>query len=141
MLISHGKDWVGRGGMITNESLASGSYVSIGEIDVNDGAKAAKSRGELRSVVPTLAELFPQLKACDAAADKQLGGRNLSLMLLTETDAYYYHEDCDICAELTACKIQTQEMRSVIVAHSVSCEDLAPYRKGKVLYDSCKGTR
>lgn len=80
----------------------------------------------------------PRLKACDAAVER-MGGvyGGYELYLLTDTHAYYYHENCDICAELDRCDLQTQEVGMVFSAHSVSCEDMEPFRKGKVLFDYC----
>ena len=95
---------------------------------------------------------FPQLKPCEAALKKTLdwnlrgsdgdiatgymrGGP--SLVLLTDTAAYYYHEDCDICAEITKCDLKTQQVSSAITAHMVSCEDMKRYETGKIEYNAC----
>ena len=83
----------------------------------------------------------PGLKACDKAASESILAQysGVSLMLLTETHAYYYSEDCDICASLDMCDLKTHKVYNVISAHSVSCSDLDSIRKKeKVLYDSCK---
>jgi hypothetical protein len=80
------------------------------------------------------------LSACDKAAEKAILAqfRGVELMMLTATTAYYYSEDCDICASLDACDLKTHVVRNVITAHSVSCSDLDSIRKKeKVLYDSC----
>jgi len=40
-------------------------------------------------------------------------------VLLTATDAYYYHEPCDICADVTKCALQSGALRTTIAAHVV----------------------
>ncbi|MEK7657184.1 MAG: hypothetical protein AAB412_05470, partial [Elusimicrobiota bacterium] len=67
------------------------------------------------------------------------GGPNL--MLQTETMAYYTHQDCDICDELDSCEIKTGKLATIKTAHMIGCEDLAPYRQGKILYDACGAVR
>lgn len=80
---------------------------------------------------------FPQLRACEAAAAKAptyYGG--WSLWLLTDAAAYYYHEDCDICAAVDRCELLTGAMTEWKSAHSVSCGEAAPLKQGRqVLYD------
>lgn len=85
-------------------------------------------------------QAVPAVKGCDLAVAKYAGS-NAALMLLTETAAYYTHQDCDICDELDACDLKTWKVGTLIMSHSVSCEDLAPYRKGKVAYDACASAR
>ncbi len=83
------------------------------------------------------AEPFPQIKACVESARKQTFYGGWELKLLTEDTAYYYHEDCDICAAFDACDVKTGRTWAVKQAHSVSCADLKPYRKGRILFDGC----
>ena len=42
---------------------------------------------------------------------------------MTKTKAYYYYEDCDICAELDSCDLQSHVIKEEIVAHSVDCSE------------------
>lgn len=60
-----------------------------------------------------------------------------SLVLLTTTDAYFYHEDCDICAEVTRCSLKDGALSTFKAAHSVDCGDLAPLLKKNVAYSAC----
>lgn len=84
-----------------------------------------------RAQAKPLAERFPQLKTCDA---KSRGG----VLMITATHAYYYFEDCDICAEIQSCELASGKLATVYAAHSLSCDSLEPQRKGaKIVYD-CK---
>jgi hypothetical protein len=148
VLLSKGQDWVGRFGEIANAKLVSGEAVNAGAVTV-PGAAAAQATLRAADGV------FPQTRACDAGIAKLAGssprdsqgkvatgfGQGPSLVLLTDSQAYYYHEDCDICAELDACDLKTGATRAAIVAHSVSCSDLNPYRmeRGEV-FSSCGGS-
>lgn len=117
VLVSKGKDWVGRLGSRDNQSLITG--------------KAASADGY------TLKAPQPSVPACEAHLPKVIYGGS-ELWLLTKTKAYYYHEDCDICAELDSCDVNTGVFKEEIVAHSVSCSDLNQYKKGgDVVYEAC----
>jgi hypothetical protein len=60
------------------------------------------------------------------------------LVLLTTTDAYFYSEPCDICAELTRCSLKDGKLSTQIAAHSVSCADVAPLTKGAtIVFNAC----
>ncbi len=61
----------------------------------------------------------------------------LSLVLLTTTDAFFYHEDCDICAAVERCSLKDGSITNFKTAHSVDCADLAPFLKTGVVYSSC----
>lgn len=72
------------------------------------------------------------------ALNKGFTRAGYSLVLLTTTDAYFYHEDCDICAAVLRCELKTGKLTDYKVAHSVDCSDLAPVvRKGVVVYSAC----
>lgn len=60
-----------------------------------------------------------------------------SLVLLTTTDAYFYHEDCDICAAVERCSLKDGSISTFKTAHSVDCADLAPLLKKNVAYSAC----
>jgi hypothetical protein len=120
VLVSRGREWVSRMGTLANTELVSGAAVS------KDGyaVRAVKEP-------PTVPE-------CEAKLNKQVYYRGSELWLLTKTKAYYYREDCDICAELDSCDLQTHAVKEEIVAHSVSCSDIEKYKKGAdVVYDYC----
>jgi hypothetical protein len=120
VLVSKGKDWVGRFGKVDNKTILSGNVIAADGYSL----KAAKAA-------------VPAVPACDAALPKPVYGDN-QLWLLTKTKAYYYREDCDICAELDSCDLQTHVIKEEIRAHSVDCSDLTSYKKGtEVLYDFC----
>ena len=100
VLVSKGHDWVARFGMIENQTLVSGRSVS------NKGF-------DLHAILVDPREKFPQLKACDAAVDKQVLAqfKGPELMLLTDSAAFYESEDCDICASLDVCDLKTHQVR------------------------------
>ncbi len=148
VLLSLGKDWVGRFGDIENAKLVSGDELAAGGVDL----KNAKGKAVLRGAS---APLYPQLKQCEVSITKELGValRDLSnrpyrgyeagrpaLVLLTDKTAYYYHQDCDICAEVTQCELATGAVKSTIAAHQVDCSDMAPYSKNAA-YDACAPQR
>ncbi len=147
VLLSKGKDWVGRFGSLANAKLVSGDSLAVGAVELKDSVKGSAVLRD--SAIP----VYPQLLPCEEALKKAFGvsmrdsagkpltgysSREFSLVLLTKTDAYFYHEDCDICAEITKCALQSRAITSVITAHMVSCSDMAPYAKD-VVFDSCAG--
>jgi len=151
VLLSQGRDWAGDFGGLENAKLVSGDPVAAGDASLKDGAATAKVQVSLRNAAKPL---YPQALACEAAMQKQIiagglrdaqGRPNLgftnygaSLVLLTATEAYYYHEDCDICAALDRCTLKSAEVKNVVTAHSVSCDDVEPHAKGQqVVYDAC----
>jgi hypothetical protein len=150
VLLSQGRDWAGDFGKLENAKLVSGDPLSAGDASLKEGAAAAKVKVSLRGAAKPL---YAQALACEAALQKQVGsplrdaqGRpntgfasyGASLVLLTATDAYYYHEDCDICAALDRCALKTAEVTNVITANSVSCGDVEASAKGQqVVYDAC----
>jgi hypothetical protein len=153
VLLSKGKDWVGRLGAPANAAMASGDPVAIDLADFQD-YKKPHSKATLRD---SAKPYFPQLKACEASAawgtsgtfgpSRDASGKPTmgwdgrgyaSLVLLTKTAAYYYHEDCDICAEVTRCDLTSGALTSAVRAHSVDCSDMKKYRsEADVVYDSC----
>ena len=106
---------------------------------------------------------YPELKACEAALDQPSSysktifrdGRQkpymgydvarygegsvvvMSLVLLTDTAAYYYSEPCDICADVDMCDLKTHAVKNVLHSHMIDCRDMASYTKGKVVFDAC----
>lgn len=60
-----------------------------------------------------------------------------SLVLLTMTDAFFYHEDCDICAAVERCSLKDGSLSNFKTAHSVDCGDLAPFLKKGVAFSAC----
>jgi hypothetical protein len=152
VLVSKGNDWVGRFGTIANADLVSGDPLKAGDVSVKDAAGERAGKAVLRDAAKPL---YPQLKACENAdwskasgvgAPARSGGKpdmgfgrgGPSLVLLTKTAAYYYHEDCDICAEVTKCELGSGALSSAVVAHSVDCGDLKKYRSEPgVVYDAC----
>jgi len=120
VLVSKGSDWVARFGEVANAELLSGRVFQASGFSLS----SAKTR-------------TPSTFACEAKLPKAVYGPN-QLWLLTKTKAYFYREDCDICAELDSCDLATQAVKAEIVSHSVSCADLEPYRKGQTIaYDAC----
>jgi hypothetical protein len=118
VLVSKGKDWVARMTGVPNAKLVSGDALKDGDFSVR-------------------AHKAPSFPRCEAAIKTYYRGPEL--WMVTKTTAYYYHEDCDICAELDACDIATGALKVEIVAHSVSCEELGRFKKGQtVVYEDCR---
>ena len=137
VLMSKGKEWVGSFGKVSNAAILSGRSLEVGAVTLKEAGKEVKVPTQLRSLPR---EKFPQAKACQDALKKTLANNvEVTLYLLTDTEAFYYYEDCDICAELDRCDLATTQIREVKVAHQLSCNDLDAYRKGKIVYD-CKDT-
>lgn len=152
VLVSKGKDWVAQFGSLSNARLASGDPVSAGVMTVKD---ASSERRGIASVRNAAKPMYPQLNRCEASdwskasgsgAPTRSGGKpdmgfgrgGPSLVLLTKTAAFYYHEDCDICAEITKCELGSGALSSVAVAHSVDCSDIKKYRSEPgVVFDAC----
>ena len=78
------------------------------------------------------------LSGFEAAYYSESGPMPVSLVLRTENEAYYYHQDCDICAAVDKCDLKTSKVSNVISAHSITCQDLAPYAGGAI-YSACAG--
>lgn len=114
---------------VAKAQAAAAGLVKLAPLSGQRAAASAKARAAAQKAAPAV-------KGCDEAAAKY-AGNGVTLMLLTETAAYYSHQDCDICDQLDACDLKTQKMGTLKTAHSISCEDLEPYRKGKIAYDSC----
>ena len=152
VLASKGKDWIGQFGSIANETLVSGDPIGAGDVSIKEGAAERKGKAVLRDAAKPL---YPQLKKCESAdwskaavgAPSRDGGKPASgwegrmgpsLVLLTKTAAFYYHEDCDICAEITKCELSSGALSSVVVAHSADCADLKKYRSEPgIVFDAC----
>lgn len=152
VLASKGKDWIGQFGSIANETLLSGNPIAAGDVRVKEASAERKGKAVLRDAAKPL---YPQLKKCEAAdwskaataAPARDGGKPASgwegrggpsLVLLTKTAAFYYHEDCDICAEITKCELSSGALSSVVVAHSADCSDLKKYRSEPgIVFDAC----
>lgn len=65
----------------------------------------------------------------------------VSLVLLTDSAAYYYYESCDICADLDRVDLKTYQVTNALAAHSIRCEDLVRFKTGKIAYDACPAVR
>jgi hypothetical protein len=119
VLVSKGKDWVARMTGVPNAKLVSGEALKDGDFAVR-------------------AHKAPSIPQCEAALPKLPFYRGPEIWLLTKTKAYYYYEDCDICAELDSCDLKTHAIKEEIVAHSVSCDELAKFKKGEtVVFEDC----
>jgi len=162
VLLSQGQDWAGDFGKIANAKLVSGETIAAGEVSLKEAAGAVKAQAKLRGM-PLLSS--PQLQACEAAlatppssgmhtvtrdaqghpnmgyAPAYGGGHSstlvMSLVLLTDEAAYYYSEDCDICADVDKCDLKTHAVKNVVHAHTADCSDMKPYTKGNIVYDAC----
>lgn len=65
----------------------------------------------------------------------------VSLVLLTDSAAYYYYESCDICADVDRVDLKTYQVTSALAAHSIRCEDLVRFKTGTIAYDACPAAR
>lgn len=157
VLVSKGRDWVGRFGVIANADLVSGNPIAAGDVGVKDASGSTNAKAVLRDAAKPL---YPQLKACESADWSKASGVGAparengkpatgwdgrsgpSLVLLTKTAAFYYHEDCDICAEITKCDLGSGALSSVVAAHEADCGDLKTYRSEPgIVFDACAGQR
>lgn len=109
---------------------------------------------------------FPQRPVCEAALKKSLnwatpffagtdgkpfrgfeavgyGGSSIgvSLVLLTDTAAFYYYNSCDICADVARVDLKTYAVTSALSAHSIDCQDLVRFKTGTIAYDACPNAR
>lgn len=132
---------------------AASAAISKSFADKSDRSASIPAKPRPAKASPAKAEeKYPQLKGCEAALKKELGWTlrgsdgdvatgymrgGPSLVLLTENAAYYYHEDCDICAEVTACDLKTHQISSAAYGHMVSCSDMKRYETGKIEYNAC----
>ncbi|MDE2292742.1 MAG: hypothetical protein KGL53_11730, partial [Elusimicrobia bacterium] len=127
VLLSKGSAWVGRYGLLLNDALTSGRVLSL-------------SGTLLRGVTADGRRLLAAAEACSEQVSKRLVPADVpaavSLLMLTDREAYLYHEDCDICAEADRCDLRTGAVSEAVTAHSVDCFDLKP--SGTVVYDSCR---
>ena len=91
--------------------------------------KAEEPKQEAKKAEP------PAAPVCEAALKKA----NISATpwMVTKKAVYVYHEDCDICAELDRCDLETGKISEVVVAHSVSCSDMDKYRSEGVVWEDC----
>jgi len=77
-----------------------------------------------------------QLKGFDKAYYTEDGPMLVSLVLQNKKEAFYYYQDCDICAEVDKCDLKTGAVTRVAAGHAVDCSDLAKYADG-ALYNAC----
>lgn len=153
VLLSKGKDWVGRFGKISNVSLTTGESHAAGDVTVKESWGPVAGKATIRdSAKPQ----YPQLAACEKADWSKTGttapardaydkpatgweGRlGPSLVLLTKSAAYYYYESCDICADMVRCDLASGGLTAYATAHSLDCGDLrTPRSQPDVVYDAC----
>ncbi len=121
-------------------------------------AQAKRSRErKIEATAPTCSPAqidaaYAALPRCEASLKKAFGAsvrdfkgglikgfsrEGMSLVLLTTTDAFFYHEDCDICAAVERCSLKDGSLSTFKTAHSVDCRDLAPFLKKDVAYSAC----
>lgn len=116
-------------------------------------AKARKADATAPSASPAQVDAaYAALPRCEVSIKKAFGAdvrdfkgvlskgfsrSGLSLVLLTTTDAFFYHEDCDICAAVERCSLKDGSLTVFKTAHSVDCRDLAPFLKKDVAYSAC----
>lgn len=65
----------------------------------------------------------------------------VSLVLLTDSAAYYYYESCDICADVDRVDLKTYEVTTALAAHSIRCEDMVRFKTGAIAYDACPAAK
>lgn len=118
-------------------------------------AKRSRQPKALKTYSCTPAQVdaaYVALPVCEASIKKAFGvdvrdaqgvitkGFNrdgMSLVLLTTTDAFFYHEDCDICAAVERCSLKDGSISNYKSAHSVDCGDLAPFLAKNIAYSAC----
>ena len=128
---------------------------SVAKLVAAQANRSRAAKPDLKTLSCTPAQIdaaYADLPRCEASIKKAFGvdvrdfkgslskGFNregVSLVLLTTTDAYFYHEDCDICAAVERCSLKDGSLSSFKTAHSVDCGDLAPLLKKNVAYSAC----
>lgn len=142
-----------------SEDAFSAAIDAINESSAKVAAAQAKRSRErkIEATAPTCSPAqidaaYAALPRCEAAIKKAFGvdvrdfkgvlskgfsRSGLSLVLLTTTDAFFYHEDCDICAAVERCSLKDGSLSTLKTAHSVDCRDLAPFLKKDVAYSAC----
>lgn len=116
-------------------------------------AKAKAIDAKAPSCTPAqIDDAFAALPRCEAMIQKVFGADvrdfrsvlkkgftrdGFSLVLLTTTDAYFYHEDCDICAAVERCSLKDGSLSNFKTAHGVTCSDFGPLLKKNVAYSAC----
>lgn len=143
----------------SSEDAFSAAIDAINESSAKVVAAQAKRSRErkLEATAPTCSPAqidaaYAALPRCEASLKKAFGasvrdfkgGLNkgftrdgMSLVLLTTTDAFFYHEDCDICAAVERCSLKDGALATFKTAHSVDCRDLAPFLKKDVAFSAC----
>ncbi|MBI4349433.1 MAG: hypothetical protein HY553_21540 [Elusimicrobia bacterium] len=114
--------------------FAVGSAALAGQPGLESGF--AEQAGAAKAASRTI-DVRSQLRKCEETAQKLTYYRAWELKLVTDAGAYYFHEDCDICAAIDVCDPKTGAMTPVKQAHWVDCRDLAAYKKGTILFDAC----
>ncbi|HNW43663.1 MAG TPA: hypothetical protein PKI19_04110 [Elusimicrobiales bacterium] len=97
-------------------------------------AALAKSIGFRETVFRDLKD--QPLRGFEKGYYTERGPMQMALVLQTAREAFYYYEDCDICAEVDKCDLKTGAVKRIVVAHSAGCADIAPFAAGAV-YNSC----
>lgn len=128
---------------------------SVAKIVAAQAKRSQELKSEPKAVSCTPRQIdaaYTALARCEAAIKKTFGvdvrdfkgvlskgftRDGLSLVLLTTTDAFFYHEDCDICAAVERCSLKDGSLTNLKTAHSVDCGDLAPFLKKDVAYSAC----
>jgi hypothetical protein len=129
---------------------------SVAKLVAAQARRSQAPKADPKAVTCTPAQIdtaYVELRRCEASMKAAYGqdvrdfkgnlitGFNnrdgLSLVLLTTTDAFFYHEDCDICAAVERCSLKDGVIKTLKAAHSVDCADLAPFLKKDVAFSSC----
>jgi hypothetical protein len=143
----------------SSEDAFSATIDAINESSGKAAAGQAKRSRErkIEATAPTCSpvqidDAYAALPRCEASLKKAFGAsvrdfkgglskgftrEGMSLVLLTTTDAFFYHEDCDICAAVERCSLKDGSLTTLKTAHSADCRDLAPFLKRDVAYSAC----
>jgi hypothetical protein len=76
------------------------------------------------------------LRGFESGYYTERGPMQVALVLQTGKEAFYYYEDCDICAAIDKCDLKTGAVKNIVTAHSADCSSLAPFASGAV-YSAC----
>jgi len=135
-------------------AIASDINESVAKIVAAQAKRSREAKPDPKTTTCTPAQIdaaYAALPVCEATIKKAFGitlrdfkgviikgfSRDAGLVLLTTTDAYFYHEDCDICAAVERCSLKDGSLSNFKTAHSVDCGDLAPLLKKNVAYSAC----
>lgn len=128
---------------------------SAGKVAADQAKRSREKRADVTAPTCTPAQIdeaYAALPRCEASIKKAFGASvrdfkgalkkgfsrdGFSVVLMTTTDAFFYHEDCDSCAAIERCSLKDGSLSVFKTAHGAGCRDLAPFLGKDVAYSAC----